>query len=154
MISRIRRFPAFVTAGICFLVLLPVVALAGTTGRIKGLLTDKETGEPVIGASVLIVGTSIGAQSDLDGNFVIQRVEPGTHTIKVSSVEYNDVEITDVQVQADITSEQNVELVKKVTELGETITVVGKKDIIDKFQVSSSVSIGQESITACKSGPS
>jgi outer membrane receptor protein involved in Fe transport len=146
MVSSIRKLPAFIIAFIGLLVLVPMVAFAGTTGRIKGNLTDKDTGEPIIGASVQIVGTKIGAQTDLDGNYLIPRVDPGTYTLRISSVEYQTVEITDVEVQADLTTEQDQKLQKKVEELKEVITVRGTRDIIERFETSSQVSISQESI--------
>ena len=37
------------------------IVLAGTTGKIAGRITDAETGEPLIGANVIITGTSLGA---------------------------------------------------------------------------------------------
>ena len=35
----------------------------GTTGKISGVLTDKETGDPLIGANVMIMGTPLGAET-------------------------------------------------------------------------------------------
>ena len=52
----------------------------------KGFVLD-ETGETVIGASVLVKGTSNGTITDLDGNFVIQNVKKGD-VIVVSYVGY------------------------------------------------------------------
>lgn len=42
---------------------------------VKGTVVD-ETGEPVIGASVMVKGTSVGCATDLDGNFTLQNVKP------------------------------------------------------------------------------
>lgn len=56
----------------------------------KGVVLD-ETGETVIGASVLVKGTSNGTITDLDGNFVIQNVKKGD-VIVVSYVGYKNVE--------------------------------------------------------------
>ena len=42
--------------------------------KVIGIVTDAEGGEPVIGASVLVEGTTVGAITDLDGNFVIENV--------------------------------------------------------------------------------
>ncbi|MBD3258650.1 TonB-dependent receptor plug domain-containing protein, partial [candidate division GN15 bacterium] len=125
---------------------LPLNAFAASTGQIKGQITDEKTGEPVIGATVVIVGTTRGAATDIDGRFEILRVDPGTYTVKISHLDYNTVEVTDIQVRIDQTSEVFQELSQKVTDIGTTITVKGTPDILDKFVVSSQTSISQEAI--------
>lgn len=55
------------------------------TRTIKGKVTD-ETGKPVAGASVLVKGTSKGAQTDKDGNFSINFTGTGNAVITISSV--------------------------------------------------------------------
>ena len=40
---------------------------AGTTGKIRGLVKDKKTGEVLIGANVRVDGTGLGASTDIDG---------------------------------------------------------------------------------------
>ena len=47
-------------------------------------------GDPIIGASVLIVGTTNGTITDLDGNFSLE-VSPGTYDVRVSYIGYNEV---------------------------------------------------------------
>ena len=42
---------------------------AGTTGKLKGDVTDKQTGEIILGANIIIEGTYFGAASDLDGYY-------------------------------------------------------------------------------------
>ncbi|HDL59838.1 MAG TPA: carboxypeptidase-like regulatory domain-containing protein, partial [candidate division WOR-3 bacterium] len=44
---------------------------AGTTGKITGRVIDKETGDPLPGANVVIVGTKIGTATDLDGYYFL-----------------------------------------------------------------------------------
>ena len=60
------------------LLLCASTLIAGTTGKIAGRLTDEKSGEPIIGATVLMVGTSMGASSELDGSYMIGSVSPGT----------------------------------------------------------------------------
>ena len=125
---------------------LPIDSFAATTGQIKGRVTNKDNGEPVLGASVLIVGTTQGAMTDLDGYFQILRVEPGNYTLRISHLDFVTVEVTDVQVKIDETFEVNQKMSQKVTDLDETITVVGTHDILDKFVVDSRVTMSQENI--------
>lgn len=58
---------------------------------VKGHVKD-ETGEPVIGANILIKGTTEGTISDLDGNFILPGVNPGD-TLVISFVGYQPQEI-------------------------------------------------------------
>ncbi|MFA4838873.1 MAG: carboxypeptidase-like regulatory domain-containing protein, partial [Candidatus Neomarinimicrobiota bacterium] len=52
--------------------LILVTALfAGTTGKISGRVTDAQSGQPLGGVNVILEGTSLGAASDMRGNFVI-----------------------------------------------------------------------------------
>lgn len=119
---------------------------AAATGKIAGTITDKETGDPVVGASVQIVGTQRGAMTDFDGKYIITQVEPGTYTLRISHLEYNSVEVSDVPVKADITSEQTFTLEKKTTELDKTIKVVGRQDRLQVYEVANQQTITKEEI--------
>jgi len=126
--------------------LLPIDSFAANTGQIKGRVTNKDTGEPVLGASVLVVGTTQGAMTDLEGYFQILRVDPGTYTLRISHLDFITVEVTEVVVKIDETFEANQKMSQKVTDLDQTITVVGTSDILDKFVVDSRVTMSQETI--------
>lgn len=52
-----------------FLVILPSIFWAQGTFKIKGKVTDSKTGEPLIGASVILKPSNLGAASDIDGNY-------------------------------------------------------------------------------------
>ena len=69
------------------------------TGTIKGTIVDAKTNEPLIGASVLVEGTSNGAATDLDGNFIIRQVAEGTYSLRASYVAYQTVVTTNVLVK-------------------------------------------------------
>jgi len=54
---------------------------------IKGKITDSSTGEPLIGAAIIVEGESIAAISDLDGNFVLSGLVPGKiYNLEISYV--------------------------------------------------------------------
>ncbi|WP_412060772.1 carboxypeptidase-like regulatory domain-containing protein [Rubrivirga sp. IMCC45206] len=82
------------------LVLLALCLAAGAsaqdstaTGRITGTVTDAETGDVLISATVWLVETTIGAATDLDGRFSFE-VPVGTHAVRASYVGYEYVETT------------------------------------------------------------
>jgi len=67
-------------------------------GTISGTLLDKKYGDPLIGANVVIEGTSIGTSTDFDGKYQFP-AEPGTYNLVASYIGYNDQTITDVVVK-------------------------------------------------------
>jgi len=119
---------------------------AAATGKIIGELKDSETGEPVIGASVMIVGTKRGAMTDFDGKYIIGQIEPGTYTVKISHLDFQTVTVTDIFVKADINTEVSQELTRKVTDLDVEITVKAEQDILKIREVSNEITISKEAI--------
>ncbi len=59
---------------------------------VTGKVVDSQTGEPVVGATVIVVGTSNGAAADINGNFTINNVPNGSR-IKVSYIGMKSVEV-------------------------------------------------------------
>lgn len=102
-----------------------MLATAQDQGQITGIIVDAENGETIIGASVGITGTTKGAASDLDGNFIIRNVNPGTYSITVSYISYQTQIITDVLVKAGEVTKLNIALNSDVTNL-EEITVTAE----------------------------
>jgi iron complex outermembrane receptor protein len=63
---------------------------AQSTGTLKGSITDAKTGEPLIGASIIVLGTNFGTTADINGNYSM-KVPTGSHKIQVSYVGYKPV---------------------------------------------------------------
>ncbi len=59
-------------------------------GKIKGTIVDASSGEALIGANVMIKGTSLGTAANIDGEFMLPSVRPGEYTIKVTYVGYKE----------------------------------------------------------------
>ena len=144
--SRSRNVLICAVAALLLLAILPPLTFGAAVGQIKGQVTDKESGQPVIGASVQIVGTKFGAMTDPDGRYTVARLDPGTYVLRISHIDYNSVEVTGIEVQSDLTTEVNQQMTKKVTELDKTITVSAVRDIIEKFDVETRVTLSQEVI--------
>ncbi len=125
---------------------IPSRSYTVSTGPIRGRITRRDTGEPVVGASILVVGTAQGDMTDLDGRFRILRVDPGIYTLRISHIEFVTVEITNVVVAGDQTFVINQRMEPKVTDLDRTITVIGRQDTLDKFVVDSRVTMSSETI--------
>jgi len=127
-------------------VLLIIAAMlnAEGTGQIKGTITDEETKKPIVGASVMIVGTTQGAMTDFEGKFNIRVVKTGTFTLRVSHLEYETKEIKEVEVSSDLSTDLSISMRKKQSDLGVTIKVKSEHDVVDKFDVSNQVVIGKD----------
>lgn len=105
--------------------------VAEGTGKIKGRLTNKENKEPLIGASVSVEGTTIGAVSDVDGNYVIVNVPTGTHAIKAAYVGYQTVTVQNVIVNTNLTTEINFTLSSEALEL-KPIEIIAERPLVNK----------------------
>ena len=88
---------------------------------------DKVSSEPMIGANVIVLGTSLGAISDFDGNYSILSVPPGTYNIQVSFMGYRKVTFSDVRVFIDQTTRVDVPLEPQAIEVNEIVVVAEKK---------------------------
>jgi len=122
-------------------------SLAGTTGRIYGIVKDSQTGEALPGANVLIEGTSMGAASALDGSYYIINVPPGHYTIKATMIGYTAVLQTGVLIQTDHTTEINFALSTTVMDLGQEVTVVAERPLVQKDVTSGRAIVTSEDIT-------
>ena len=122
------------------------IVSAGSTGKISGRVVDRATGYPIVGVTVLAVGTNRGATTDTDGEYAIEYLEPGTYRLRFSHVDFSTMEITDLTVAANSTAVMDVRMSRKVTELDEVITVKGTRDILDKFVTDSRVTVKTQDI--------
>ena len=120
---------------------------AGETGKIAGYIVDKSTGEPLIGANVILEGTYFGAATDIDGYYFIINVPPGTHRMIVSSIGYNKTIVQNIIVHVDRTTKIDVELSSESITLDEEVVVTAKKPLIVKDLTSSSSTVTAEEIT-------
>lgn len=89
---------------------MPLVALAQNTGKVSGVVMDSETGEPLPGASVVVVGTQLGTISDVDGNYFIIGVPVGSYDIQASFVGFQTSTVSGVEVSSGYTQEVNFTL--------------------------------------------
>jgi outer membrane receptor protein involved in Fe transport len=113
------------------------ILLGGTTGKIAGTVTDRESGKPLPGVNVVVDGTALGASADLDGNYTILQVPPGTYSVSYRVIGYAKVTVNDVRVNIDQTAPVDVGL-KVEAIAGETVVITAERKVVQK-DVSSSV---------------
>lgn len=97
------------------------------TGTICGTVFDSKLKEPLIGASVLIDGTTTGAITDIDGYFRIEGVKPGKYNVSASYVSYQTETKKDISVVALQEAVLRFELGDANLQL-ENVVVVGRKN--------------------------
>jgi len=124
---------------IVFLISLPVIFYAGTTGKIVGRIVDNKTDEPLIGANVMVVGTSYGAATDIDGNYIIVNIPPGTYTLRISMVSYKTIIMNDVNIVADRTTNISDKMQQSDVELDQI--VISAETPLIQIGLTSSVSV-------------
>ncbi|MBP9122050.1 MAG: carboxypeptidase-like regulatory domain-containing protein, partial [Ignavibacteriaceae bacterium] len=59
---------------LCITFLLLSYPLFAQTGKMTGVVKDQKTGETLIGATIIIEGTKLGAKTDFEGYFVILNI--------------------------------------------------------------------------------
>ena len=110
------------TSTAAFACALASTALAqGTTARITGRVTDRETGQPVDAAQVRIDGTTIGAITNSDGNYSIQRIAPGTYQLRLVRLGYQSM-LQGVTVRAGAPTTANFALTRAPYQLESVVT--------------------------------
>lgn len=118
-------------------------------GRLKGVITDKDTGEPIAFANVVLEngGTQVGgASTDFDGNYDINPIPPGTYDLRATFVGYNTFVMKGVVIPGNKITFQDI-LMSMQSEMLETVEIVDYKvPLISKDQTSAGATITAEEI--------
>ncbi|MCC5937455.1 MAG: outer membrane beta-barrel protein [Lunatimonas sp.] len=115
-----RLFPLMLLA-------LCSMSVLAQTGSIRGVVTDANSNETIIGANVLIEGTSQGAATDLDGGFEITQIQPGTYNLKISFISYKSVRLEGLQVAEGKVTSVNLQMEEDADELGEVVVTAARE---------------------------
>lgn len=96
---------------------------AQSTGVITGKVVDNITKQPLIGVNLIVVGTTIGAATDIDGNYEISNLTPGTYSITASYISYTETSKADILVSSARPKEVNFEMAESTINIeGVTVT--------------------------------
>ena len=133
-----KKYCLFNLSVILFIAVISTVSLA--QGTIRGVILDSTNLEPLIGANIIVEGTSLGAATDLDGKFKITGIPTDSKSIKISYLGYHSKTL-----QLDLTKKEeylSINLLPDIVSLDE-VTVTsqfkGQADAINQQKISSSV---------------
>lgn len=100
-----KSIPAFI-----FILILMFVSQFAYSQSIKGKVTDASNSDPLVGATVKVVGKPFGTLADLDGNYEIIDIPPGIYSLEFSYIGYTPKTLKDIVVTSKEIANINVSL--------------------------------------------
>ena len=96
------------------------------SGSLSGTVLD-EKGEPLVGATILLAGTTLGTVTDLNGQYTLKQVPAGTHVIEARFISYETQQVSEVNVTGGKTTRLDLVMKPANEELGEVVVKAGYK---------------------------
>ena len=110
------------------ILILSVISISSTVlaagASVEGYVKDAKTGDPLFGANIILLGTSMGGATDMDGKYVISSVIPGTYTIRVSYIGYIEQKIK-ITIESGARIKKNFQM-EAVGVEGQTVVVTAQ----------------------------
>ena len=126
--------------------LASALAFGGTTGKISGRVLDKSQ-EPLPSTNVIVVGTTLGAVTDLDGYYSILNVPPGRYEVQFRLVGYRPVSVKQVQVNVNNTTKLDASLEEDAITT-DAVVVVAKRPVVEVGLTSTVATVTDQDIKA------
>jgi len=129
-------------------IIIPLVAfslLFAGGGKIVGNVSEKDTDDALIGVNIIVEELSVGAASDVDGNYVILNIPAGTYTIKASYIGYSSVVVKNVRVSIDQTTWLNISMNEEALQ-GQEVIVTAERPMVQKDLTASQKTTSAEEI--------
>lgn len=109
-----------------FILLIAIISMmnpsyAQENGSLFGKIVDSSTGEELIGANIFLQGTTIGAASNIEGNFSIKNVPPLTYSLVASMIGYSKLTITDLEIKPGEQKKIDISLIPEAYEAEEVV---------------------------------
>lgn len=115
----------------CLLVLmlltLPIPAVLAQTGVITGSVKDCNTQQPLVGAALLLEGTTLGTATDPEGRFRLEKIPVGSYNLRASLVGYAPQTKLNVNVTPGNAQMLTFELSQDVSTLQEVVVSSGNR---------------------------
>jgi len=108
---------------------LPTLLLAA--GKIRGRVIDRQTREPLVGANVLVVETTLGASVNVEGEYIVLNIPAGVYSLKATFVGYQAVTVNNIRVNNDLTTTLDFELPQEAVAL-QAIEITAERPLVNK----------------------
>mgnify|MGYP005843586891 CR=1 FL=1 len=143
------------TFGMLYFIVITKLIAQQKDGTIKGVVYIQSTGESAAFCNVYIKGTTIGTSTDLNGYFILTRVPVGTHTLVITSLDFDTIQdVISITEHAVVSKKyygkrksiylQEIEVSAKQAEKTEKVNIALTK--IDPIAISKLPSIGEPDI--------
>jgi TonB-dependent starch-binding outer membrane protein SusC len=103
-----------------FVATAPLAAQAGGTGIVSGRVVDSASQQPLVSATVRVVGTTLGALTRNDGSYTIAGVRPGPQQVRVTRIGFA-AQIRPLTVTAGGTTTADFSLAAQASQLSEVV---------------------------------
>jgi outer membrane receptor protein involved in Fe transport len=144
-INALSKRVRFILYAVLFATLSVGALNAQDVGKLSGTIKDELTGEPLIGASVVVIGTPLGAASGSDGSYYVLNITPGKYDLQVSMIGYQKIIQKNTIVNSGKTTVANFSLTSSSLQLG-TVVVQAIRPDVEKEKTSTSTIIRPEDV--------
>ena len=149
--ALLKKAPRIFLLGVAVLMVVPMSMTAlGQQGTVTGTVMDSTNNTTLPGANVQLVGTEKGAATDVEGNYTISGVSPGTYDVRASFVGFQPEVVEDVEVAAGETVRVNFTLLASTLQTDELV-VVGYGETQRSELTASVTSIDEAELTEASS---
>lgn len=112
---------------ILLILLISSVSIWAQNGSIRGFVTEKKSGEPIIFTSVYLDNTTFGIATDVNGYYSLSKLPPGDYTLISTGLGFDTARVS-IKILANQTKTVNMELGKASKKLGTVTIDVERKD--------------------------
>jgi len=110
-----------ITSPLFGLAFLLNTVLFAQTGRIMGEVTDIVSKQPLIGVNIVLIGTNLGAATDISGGYTISNIPVGTYQLRASAIGYSSITKTDITVSSAKPAMIDFALQETIVEIGNVV---------------------------------
>ncbi|HEY9167657.1 MAG TPA: TonB-dependent receptor [Candidatus Kryptonia bacterium] len=143
-LASYRKIIGSVCAISMIMTLIAASANAQSRSKIQGTVKDAKTGEPLIGVNVLVVGTTLGAVTDIDGNYFIVNVPVGTYDVRASMVGYSPTLVKDVIVAIERVATVNFSIESAEIRTGEVVVMAQRNEMHKEVSSTQMIATSQD----------
>jgi hypothetical protein len=117
----IFSFYRFFFLSLLFFLICVFSAFAQPTGSMEGMIVDTQIGDPIIGANVMLQGTSLGASTNLDGTYRIPNIPAGNYVVIVSCMGYTKLTVNNTAIDSGRVLTLNLHMREEALNLQEVV---------------------------------